>query len=143
MTHPSQDGMGPNLRAFYEKPWPRCLCMLCSGKRGIPGTRCALVADKLSAISRDNELLNPSIREPETDSMLDSLDEDMISASDLNPQEKRVVWNYIKAHRPDIQAFLQDPQVKALQEATGATPVFPADMVVDALGYHPAYSHAA
>lgn len=143
MSHPSYDGMGRNLRAFYEKPWPRCNCMLCSGKRGTPGLRCALVAEKLSAISRDNELVSPSIREPESVQKAVSFDEDMISASDLSPHEKRVVWNHIKAHRPEIQAFLQDPQVKALQEATGATPVFPADMVMDALGYHPAYSNAA
>lgn len=143
MPSPSHlDGMGPNLRAFYERPYPRCNCTSCGGKFGVSGIRCAITLARDQAVRRDRELLEPTpIRKVDPNDALFS--EETVSASDLNPAEKRKVWEHIKNHRPDVMAFVMDPQIQAFIERTGATHAFPADMVMDALGYHPGYSDAA
>lgn len=144
MSTPSTDGMGPNLRAFHDRPWPRCSCMACRGKQGMPGLRCAVVMAKLEAKRRDDELLNPKPIVADDEGFTPDFDTiETISANSLSPQEKRTVWEFIKQHRPDVLDFLQDEQVQAIMKTTGATPAFETEMVVSALGYHPGYSNAA
>jgi hypothetical protein len=47
-----------------------------------------------------------------------------VRADSLNPDQKRRVWDWVKQHDPNTQAFLQDPVITAFRERTGAVVVF-------------------
>lgn len=51
-----------------------------------------------------------------------------IEARMLPQDAKRAVWAEIQRSEPELQAFLQDPQVQDLVRR-GATPLFPADLI--------------
>ena len=61
-------------------------------------------------------------------------DDLLIRASLLNRQEKALVWGYIQRNEPGLVAFLKDEAVVRLIKS-GATPLFPTDLVEKALGY--------
>lgn len=46
-----------------------------------------------------------------------------VSAAQLSPHDKRQLWTFLQAERPEKAAFFDDPIVRALM-ADGATPLF-------------------
>ena len=56
-----------------------------------------------------------------------------VRADSLTPEQKRLVWEHIKAHDANQLAFLRSPEVARLVERYQAVPLFPKSLVDAAL----------
>lgn len=110
-----------------RRPVRRCSCLACNPANGSFYFRCIKDADIKTLAQLD------SPPDP-LDAIFD--DNRLIQASLLNRQEKALVWGYIQRNEPQIVLFLQDESVARLIKS-GATPLFPTDLVEKALGYCP------
>lgn len=112
--------VAPDSGSRRRTPRP-CNCLRCNPPNGSQYIRCY-------RNNPQNAPPEPSDPEP-FDPLIDT-----VSAAILNQEEKAKVWQYIQKHDQDRVLFLRDPAVVALIKS-GATPLFPAELVQNALGY--------
>lgn len=115
----------PSESGSSRRPTRRCSCLACNSANGSFYFRCIKGAADMDAT------LQASVPDA-FDAIFD--DDLLIRASLLNRQEKALVWGYIQRNEPGLVAFLKDEAVVRLIKS-GATPLFPTDLVEKALGY--------
>ncbi len=56
-----------------------------------------------------------------------------ISIAGMSQADKNAIWRHIKQHHPERVAFLTDPTVQQMMKEMGASPVFPRELIREAL----------